>query len=396
MRRELDGRLHGLDMNTETKVYLKKRFKEYYWSHEVAAPSEVHRREFGVGTLEDKIKFRHKAFKSGKELGQFLRTEAPYYISYSAAYYEYPGQPMGEKCWLGADLIFDLDMPMPLLDHGRLEEVKGEAKALAEFLVEDFGFSPQDMRVNFSGSKGYHIHVVSEDVRTLSADARKEIVDYIAGVGLDVAYFIRETGGADGVKWGRTSPRVVSGGRVGPTAGSTGWAGRIYRVAESVIRMPPAKLMEFEGVGEKTAMKVAGNREHYLKLLADGRWDLLWAELRGGIQKSIYSEAVQVTDEDRQVTGDVSRLIRLPDTIHGGSGLLARRVADLDSFNPLTDAVAFTGGDVKARMLSDVGVFDLMGRRFGGYKASEDVALPECAGIYLMLKGLAECSGRTP
>jgi len=381
-------------MNTETKVYLKKRFKEYYWSHEVAAPSEVHKREFGVGTLEDKIKFRHKAFKSEKELSQFLRTEAPYYISYSAAYYEYPGQPMGEKCWLGADLIFDLDMPMTLLDQGRLDDVKAEAEALVEFLVEDFGFSMDDIRVNFSGSKGYHIHVVSEDVRTLSADARREIIDYIAGTGLDLDYFIKETGGPAGVKWGRFNPKVVSGGRTGPKSDSKGWAGRIYRVTDDVLRMPPEKLCAFAGVDKRTAKKVEDNRETYLRAFGEGRWELPWKELKGGILKrSIESQAVQVTDEDRQVTGDVSRLIRLPDTIHGGSGLLAGRVADLESFNPLTDAVAFTGGDVKARMLADVGVFDLMGRRFGGYKASEEVALPECAGVYLMLKGLAEYSG---
>ena len=42
-------------MNTDTKGFLKKKFKEYYWNNKVKEPSEIHKREFGVGTLEDKI-----------------------------------------------------------------------------------------------------------------------------------------------------------------------------------------------------------------------------------------------------------------------------------------------------------------------------------------------------
>jgi len=46
---------------------------------------------------------------------------------------------------------------------------------------------------------------------------------------------------------------------------------------------------------------------------------------------------METEDTDRMVTIDTSRLIRLPDTIHGGSGLVAKHVTDLDRFDPLTD-----------------------------------------------------------
>jgi len=57
------------------------------------------------------------------------------------------------------------------------------------------------------------------------------------------------------------------------------------------------------------------------------------------IQKIIDRLAVhmETEDTDRMVTIDTSRLIRLPDTIHGGSGLVAKHVTDLDRFDPLTD-----------------------------------------------------------
>ena len=103
-------------MNTETKIFLKKKFKEYYSKNKILAPEEIEKREFGVGTLKDKIKIRHKSFKSEKELWNFLRREAPFYISYSAAYYEFPqNQPMEAKNWLGAELVFDLDIEMDLV-----------------------------------------------------------------------------------------------------------------------------------------------------------------------------------------------------------------------------------------------------------------------------------------
>lgn len=377
-------------MNTDTKVFLKKRFKDYYWNHQVAAPKETHRREFGVGTLEDKIKFRHKAFATEKEMNQYLKTEAPYYISYSTAYYEYPAQPMAEKGWLGADLVFDLDKTMELLCRKSLEEVKSEAAGVVSFLMDDFGFDMEDISVNFSGSKGYHIHVGSEDVRPLNADARREIVDYVSGSGIELEYFIREEGGHGGItyKWGK--PHATAGARVGPMEDSTGWAGRIFDVTTRLINLSEDELAAIDGVGRKTAKKLAANREANLRFLKEGRWDPLWDQFKEGLRKQIYSRAVSIKDADRQVTLDTSRLIRLPDTIHGGSGLLAKKVTDLDRFDPLTDAVAFRGGSVRVKVSRETGVFQLNGLNWGPYREGETVEAGEAAAVYLMLKDRAD------
>ncbi|MFH1055464.1 MAG: DNA primase catalytic subunit PriS [Candidatus Altiarchaeota archaeon] len=380
-------------MNTETKIHLRRKFKEYYWNHQVGAPSEVHRREFGVGTLEDKIKFRHKAFATERELNQYLKTEAPYYISYSAAYYEFPKQPMAEKNWLGADLIFDLDKPMSLLNEEKLEEVKEEATTLLEFLEGDFGFSRKDISVNFSGGKGYHIHVSSDDVKSLNGDGRREIADYVSGAGLDITYFLSEVEGFKGFTFKRGKVQASSGSFIGPRKDSRGWAGRVYAVTEKLVNSPVEELLLLDGIGRKTAEKIAASRERNMKLLAEGKWDALFSLFGKNIQKQIYSKAVEVTDEDKQVTLDTSRLIRLPDTIHGGSGLIAKKVADLGKFNPLVDALAFRGGESKVRMSADVGVFQIGGKDYGPYKAGLEAEVEECAAVYLMLKGLADVKG---
>lgn len=378
-------------MNTQTKVFLKKAIKDYYFRHGVKPPSQVNRREFGVGTLDDKIKFRHKGFASGKQLAQYLKTEAPYYISYSSAYYEYPeNQPMEKKNWLGADLVFDLDKPMDALRGKELGEVKEETASIIDFLKDDFGFTSKEISVNFSGSKGYHVHVDSDDVRGLSGQARREIVDYMTGTGLDIRYFIKEEAGLGGIAYRRGKTVGESGAMVGPKAGSRGWAKRIYDVTHELVSLPPEELVKVEGIGEKTAEKVAAKRETNLRFLSEGKWDALFAQLRGNIQLLIYSKAVEIKDADKQVTLDTSRLIRLPDTIHGGSGLLAAKATDFDGFNPLTDAVAFGDTQVKATMTKDAPAFELMENKYGPFKSGDTLKLPEYAAVYLMLKDAAD------
>jgi DNA primase small subunit len=40
--------------------------------------------------------------------------------------------------------------------------------------------------VFFSGHRGYHVQIENEVVKTLDAMARKEIVDYVSGLGLAI------------------------------------------------------------------------------------------------------------------------------------------------------------------------------------------------------------------
>ena len=51
-------------------------------------------------------------------------------------------------------------------------------------LENDFGFSQDELHVFFSGHRGYHVHIENDAVRSLDAMARKEIVDYVTGLGI--------------------------------------------------------------------------------------------------------------------------------------------------------------------------------------------------------------------
>lgn len=364
-------------MDVKSRIFLNKKFKRYYWDNTVSAPSEVSTREFGVGTLDDKIKSRHKSFKTEKELNDYLKREAPFFISYSAAYYEFPSnQPMDAKNWDGADLVFDLDTDMKYLNQNSMEKVKKQTQTLKRFLLDDFGFSEANMSVNFSGGKGYHIHILSDDVKNLRGEERREIINYITATGLDLKFFLIEK---------------EKGERHGPKKGDPGWAGRLYDAAFNVIsERDPEKLKQIPGIGDKTARQLIKDRETNIKSLERGRWDGPRHFEENVKEKAIEDYAVTLLgDTDRMVTLDTSRIMRLPDTLHGGTGLKAAKVKDLDRFDPLVDAIVFGSEKVSVKFSEKIPEFDLGGEIFGPFEKDSNEEVPEYTAIYLMLKGCA-------
>ncbi|MBD3260179.1 MAG: DNA primase catalytic subunit PriS [Candidatus Altiarchaeales archaeon] len=386
-------------MNVDSKVFLKKKFKKHYLSNPVQAPPEVHRREFGFGTLEDKIKYRHKSFSNSRALNDFLRRETPFFVSYSCAYYEFPeNQPMESKNWLGAEVVFDLDLEVGFLSSMKMRQVKSECIALTRFLEDDFGLNPREYSVNFSGGKGYHIHVDLEGVRGLNSNQRRQLSDYVTAANLNRESFISCRQSPVGINTsGRKKGRVQGGMVVGPKLGDVGWAGRIY---DGTVRLLDSSADELKKLGftPHVAKKITSEKDKLKKYLDEGNWTAIQNLIyksggRDVLALVIENYAVKnmaVPDTDQQVTQDVSRLIRLPDSLHGGTGLSAKAVWDIDSFDPLVDAVVFPDEKVSVSFTRSVPEFDLGGETHGPYKKSSQTALPEYAVVYLLLKNVCD------
>ncbi|MEM4347589.1 MAG: DNA primase catalytic subunit PriS [Candidatus Altiarchaeota archaeon] len=390
-------------MDINTRIYLKKKFQEYYSKEKIPAPREIEKREFGIGTLEKKIQIRHKSFSNEIELQNYLRREAPFFISYSSAYYEFPSnEPMSAKNFLYADLIFDLDISMDFFDEEKLKIAKNEVLNLRDFLLNDFGFSQQEISINFSGSKGYHVHVFSEKVKKLGSDERSEIIDYLLGhVDFNVFWY------SDGV-----SIR-------GPKKTDTGWKGRVFYGLYNFIKNSDKKQFKsIPKIGEKKAEFLIANRERILTELENGFYDSLNGiainfEMSDRskkitqdpnikyripkdekissklIQEIVMEKAIKtlsLRDTDKMVTIDTSRLIRLPESLHGNSGLIAKKISDIDKFNPLEDAIAFSNENVKIQILQKIPEFDFYHGKVGPF--FEGVTkIPEALAIYLLLRG---------
>jgi DNA primase small subunit len=278
---------------------------------------------------------------------------------------------MAEKGWNGADLVFDLDADhLPGVDPETasytemLAACKGALEDLLDVLTRDFGVRDDEMEIVFSGGRGYHVHVRREGLRGLDSAARREIVDYVRGVGIDEDGLMR-----------RVHERLVD-------------------YTETLREMPETaaleRLQQLDGVGEKTAQTIYGVLERNPEGVREGN-----VELGPGAGTLVRALAERVLDEetapiDEPVTTDVRRLIRLPGSLHGGTGFVVRRLdrESVAGFEPTRDAVAdrFRGQRVMVDV-TDPGPVPVD----DSFRLSEGTqSVREFVGVFLLARGRAE------
>ena len=408
---------------TASYEFVKKKFEEYYRSECVAmhAPASMEKREFGFLMFNGKTMLRHIGFQTTDTLKSFLRRETCSDAYYSCAYYENAEAEMDKKGWLGSDLVFDIDadhIPTPCNKihdewvcggcgftgkgvvpdncpicggqkfdvntwpcNACLDSAKTEAVKLLDVLLQDLGFSDREVHVFFSGHRGYHVHVESEVIRNLDAVARKEIVDYISGLGLDLLFH-----GFDEKGW-RTR-HVSRGSRID----GEGWHGRITKgVYDFVLN---AKEEDFKSLGLKrnTFEAVLKNKDAVLRSLRDFSTFGVVKGVGFETWKKIaeHNIGLQSAKIDTVVTTDIHRLIRLADTLHGKTGLkkVGFPISNIEDFDPFKDAVAFKRGVVTV-LVSDVPEFRLGNETFGPCK-NQKIELPTAAAVLLICRGRAE------
>lgn len=352
----LTARLGAVGMDA-TVAWARGLFRRYYRREPVYVPPRFGRREWGFLFVHKDGMKRHTGFATREDLSRFLADKGPNHAYYSAAYYEQPDATrMDQKGWLGADLIFDLDADhMPgageMTRKEMLEAVRKEAVQVArEFLVGHFGFDEEDLRVAFSGGRGYHIHVTDPSVHALGSAERREIVDYVTGNGLAIARLLkRETFSVDEIA-GYTSERKRW--QV-PPARSPGWPGLFTRTIadelERFTRLPRedamAALTGLKGIGDARAEELLGQLdEDAIAQVREGRIDQVPALANKTVLYALAEHASEeaMGEADEPVTADTHRLIRLPGSLHGKTGLRVTPMTleGLDAFSPLDDAIA--------------------------------------------------------
>jgi len=392
-------------MDSRTREYLKGRFGDYYRRTDVSPPPAGNEREWGYITWSSggTTMVRHHSLldlAGGGDLGGFLAGERPRHVYFSAGRYDAPGAgSMGAKGWRGSDLVFDLDADhLPGVDPETtsyaemLAECKEALLRLLDLLEDDFGF--EDLEVVFSGGRGYHVHVRREDLLGLGRRARREIVEYVLGDGIefdDIVTTRAVTGSA-----GRSSPAQKR------TLPDGGWAkrtnDRLNAFLDELLAMDEAdalaRLREFDGIGEGKATATLNAARNNRAELEAGNVDVHPAVY--GLARHLFGDVVesQSAPIDEPVTTDINRLIRLPGSLHGGTGLAVSRIerSALDAFDPLVDAVpeTFLGNEITVYVREETMV-ELRGESF---RLQEGVrSVPEYAGVFTMARGYANKAG---
>lgn len=400
--------------------FLTGHFKAFYSGHRASVP-DTDKREFGVGEFGKKISRRHMSFASDLELNSFLRERAPLFISYSLAYYGQPASsPMSTKGFLGADIVYEFDADDLKTEckqehdswscpkcgsDGRgvvdscpqcgshvkkdewycprcLEETKKQAFRLIDFLENDFSLGG-NISVNFSGNAGYHIHLRSDAVRSLSHEARIELLDYLTAKDLDLS----KLGFAESGKMFLCPLE----------AETSGWGKKLLGSLIKLLEEGDAeKIAAFGGTTNRKAKDLVENKELVLKTIREkGILFSVAARKNKEFWESVLGHLVSenALDVDRQTSADINKIIRVPETLHGGTGLLAKGVPldDLKGFRPLKDSVVFSDGCVKV-FINKSPKFYLKGEEFGPFE-NEEAELPLYAAVYLVARRSADLAG---
>jgi DNA primase small subunit len=397
-------------------AFVQNMFSNYYKSY--SRPREsiqaIESREFGFASFDGRM-LRHKGFNSEQELEGFLQDCVPRDAYFSCAYYDEPEAEMEKKGWLGADLIFDIDADhiptscdkvhdrwicgncgftgrgavpenCPACGSEKFDEstwpcevclasAKHETVKLLDILMMDFGFSSNELRVFFSGHRGFHVHVDSKAVKDLDSVARREIVDYVSSLGIDIGFHgLSEKG-----------PKMLN-------FHDPGWRGRIAKGVHDFVLSAGTQDYRNEGLRVSVAEALVRNKMAILRDLNEsgplkavkGAGPETWKKI---IKRAIMSQSANV---DTVVTTDIHRLIRLGETLHGKTGLKKTEfpLSATDYFDPFRSATVFNEGTVTV-LVSDAPRFRLGDQMFGPYKNLK-VDLPTAAAVLLICKKRAE------
>ncbi|HTW56353.1 MAG TPA: DNA primase small subunit PriS [Thermoplasmata archaeon] len=401
-------------LDAATLAWARGRFADYYATARLDPPSRLARREFAAFPFaEATMMRRHATLRTPEEFAEFLRREVPRHVYYSTAYYQRPAAPnMAAKEWMGADLIFDLDSDhlrgAEQLDYaGQLALVKARLLQLFDdFLTLDFDVERSTASIVFSGGRGYHVHIRDDRFLQLTSPDRRELVDYIMGVGVDAAAAIEHR--RESVEAGRTLGAVdgEDGGGPGRRAparpiphlcprDAPGWRGRVSRsIRDRFARWGAdgydASLPEMRayGLAPGQARRVVDGM--WRRVAEDGALDVFPKTPPDDFFEHIVrSAAVPVQGEtDAPVTTDIHRLIRLPNSLHGGTGLRVVPLdrAEVEAFDPFADAVTDRPGRVPVEFRADVD-YPFPGGLRGHPGGTDELPTPQA--VFLVLRGEA-------
>ncbi|HSV50122.1 MAG TPA: DNA primase small subunit domain-containing protein [Candidatus Acidoferrales bacterium] len=407
----------GVDASRE---FVYQKFGEFYRDPANAVPSPpLHQqREFGYLMFKERFMVRHRRFDNINNFRTHLANTVPSDVYHSCAYYENPDFDMDKKGWIGSDVVFDIDADhiptscnkihdefrcvkcgfqgrgitpeaCPCCEATKFEtriwacdlciqSARDEVVKLLDMLRKDFGFAEHELRVFFSGHRGYHLHLENEAVRSLDAMARKEIVDYVTGLGLSVLDKEER----------EESPKKKRGATKKFNLHNYGW-NRLLKVGMQSF-LEKASLEDLKEIGLRNKSLIE-KKDTAKRAIQDGKWEAVHGvSEQTWLKLAEYIREEQAAKIDTVVTTDIHRLIRMNGTLHGKTGLkkVEFPAKDILDFDPFSGAVAFKKGRVKV-LVSDAPEFRMSGETLGPYK-NQTLELPVAAAVLLICKRRAE------
>ncbi|MCS3901672.1 DNA primase catalytic subunit PriS [Methanococcus voltae] len=193
----------------DENIVLKEVFGLYseYYKYAVKRkwleiPKDLPHREIGFG-ITKKVDNRNICFERSVDYLKWVLNNSPLHLYKSLSYMEHPENMGGanQKKLFRREIAFDIDTHKTekckhdenwLCEHC-LEEAKNQTLILIdEFLTPFFGFSKNDLKIVFSGNRGYHIYIdpkneqLKEEIEHWGKDERRYFIEFILGKNLNL------------------------------------------------------------------------------------------------------------------------------------------------------------------------------------------------------------------
>ena len=342
---------------------------------------------------------------------QFVTERSMHSCFYSTAYWDRPFElKMADKIWRGADLIFDLDG-----DHlpgvtdkdfpGMLEVIHEQAWSLwNDFLEPEFGFDEKYLQVTFSGHRGFHLHYRDPSLFHLDSEARREMVSFIRGEGVDVKGGLARYHDLSSEGWTRRI-RDGMGGMIDKLRSiarkDQGYMAELNSLHQGLLGQSQREgRTTTKGKASIQSLAAVVNHDARSERLRNGSFGVLekYEGLFLDLLKTDSSVVLGSAGEtDEVVTIDVRRQIRWPTSLHGKSGM---RVSEFpldrldpdgsNSYSPLHEALALSTQDImEVEMIVDDSISQF-GDTVYDKQSGERFQIHEAGATFLILKGWAE------
>ena len=382
-------------MDARSIAYLRKLYRNYYERNtgKLQLPPDYPAREFAAQLWGAKSYVRHVSFQSRERFEAWVVEKAPRHLYYSSAVYRYPAaQDMDEKGWIGADLIFDIDADHLPRCEGKVTEIEDkalgvkasfapseciaaaawEATKLLDALVHELGFERSRIRVEFSGHRGFHVTVECrglDECFESDSEVRRELLNYIRAEALDESLVFSVP--VEAPTRGKRRVRIF---QLPPRVEDPGIRGRIARLASLIAaKKGQTRLASVFRSAPLEAARIYSRMKEDIDML---------------LNEAIEEAHIEV---DPQVTLDTKRLIRIPYSLHGKTGLpvLPVHPEKLDEFQIDASISPFNRLDpIRIRALVDTPKVEILGD-IVKLKKGEVYRLPAPIAIYLMAKEVA-------
>ena len=310
---------------------------------------------------------------------------------------------MADKDWRGADLIFDLDGDhLPGVSDAdfpaMISLIQDQAWSLwNNFLEPEFDMKREYAQFTFSGHRGFHIHVRDPALMGLDSNARREIVNYIRGEGLDVNAILtgEDSGWRKRIETGTDSVlhklRIIAEG----SDNSKQLLEEFYSILNNPnSNSPRVSRPRIKSLAEASLMeeRIERLRQDHTLAVFGRETQPFWNLVKG--DNSVVLGTAGETDEN--VTVDVKRVIRHLGSLHGKCGLRVTEIPferlDPDGsnpFDPLHEAVVLGGGEnVRVELVRDDVTASIRDQTIEG-GTGDQFTVNDALATFLSLKGWA-------